>query len=405
MTNRRRPAHTVLTLVFIAGITTISAHAEEAVLHRFQSADPDPRLENILYLSAGVALVEAGYSSIRGNPGDSGVQARYLLATEYRVEGNTVTVTYDFRSMSGTEYSSTTLSAGLDVGLDQRIAEEIERLISAASLADVPSDDARIYGIGITEGNGSPTTTPAPAGTASVGATGGGEDTRRVPDKEAPTGRDRTTGGDDETGSVENASESSPSSNRSPSDEDTEPDAVRTVPESVVPEQTTSRPVSRRNTPWDVTIHGGGAFILGDAADLLQYGGGGRFSLGYTPHRNSPGISYRVNTEVYRYRTVPNVRGGALSIVSVAPAVDAILFSSEGAFFGIEGSAGVAVISVTTSEKLMAKSVPFLVVYMHGGLSVTRHLVAGFGIGWKSIFEGGMIIHEIMPSLSLSVPF
>ena len=63
--------------------------SEELVLHRFVSSAQNSRLEEILYLDAGVELTKEGLSSTRVAGGH-----RYVLVSEYTTSANTVKLHY-----------------------------------------------------------------------------------------------------------------------------------------------------------------------------------------------------------------------------------------------------------------------------------------------------------------------
>ena len=134
---------------------TASLTAAPLVWHVFSSANPDVRMERILYLSAGVALVEAGYSSVQDTAGTTGRWA-YILETEYRLTDASVRVDYALRSADGQELADTTVVADLDVDLDQQIADAVDDLLRDAALPRLESPDAEIGGFGIAGGAGTP---------------------------------------------------------------------------------------------------------------------------------------------------------------------------------------------------------------------------------------------------------
>ena len=118
--------------------------AEETVLHRFASGAPDRRLEDILYLNAGVELTKAGFTSTR-KEGDH----NYLLMTEYRVSGGTAAVGYTLFSSDASDrpLAAADFSATIDHEFGKRIAGAVARTLALAQIRTRPAPNAEIRGL------------------------------------------------------------------------------------------------------------------------------------------------------------------------------------------------------------------------------------------------------------------
>jgi hypothetical protein len=119
----------IKTFLLIGFLTTIIffnplyVWSEETVLHLFKAQNADPRLEDLLYLSAGVALSEKGLSSTRNTE-----KADYILLAEYATSESTVGIRYSvfLHSVSGRVLAT----EDVDLPIDYRFDEKIMRTIT-----------------------------------------------------------------------------------------------------------------------------------------------------------------------------------------------------------------------------------------------------------------------------------
>lgn len=149
----------VVVSLLVVSIFPPCLHGEEIVLHRFESPEPDSGLEDVLYLSAGVRLMQAGFSSARDEAG-----ARYVLLASYRWRaGGRVLIRYTLTVPAEPDRSLTELELEfpLDHDLDERISAAVDRLFREAEISPVASPDARI--IGLLSGPPASRSVPGPA--------------------------------------------------------------------------------------------------------------------------------------------------------------------------------------------------------------------------------------------------
>ncbi len=108
--------------ITLATLFSFGSYAE-SVAHRFESEEPDPRTENILYLAAGTALSSMGFSSTR----EAG-RSDFILHARYAQRNDEVSVIYDLYSNNEILLSEKTLVVPLDHQLDIRIGETLTEL-------------------------------------------------------------------------------------------------------------------------------------------------------------------------------------------------------------------------------------------------------------------------------------
>jgi hypothetical protein len=118
--------------------------AGETMLHRFDAKEQDSQLEEVLYLDAGVALSQAGFSSTRkeGSPD-------YILLTEYAYADNKVKIRYTlFRpNAPGHELAAADYDLAIDYDLDEQITNAVQQVLKMADIKGAPSKKAEIEGL------------------------------------------------------------------------------------------------------------------------------------------------------------------------------------------------------------------------------------------------------------------
>lgn len=133
----------------IAGLAAPPAGADGAeagrvVAVRFESAEPDPELESVLYLSLGIALADRGYPSAR-----EGGQKDLLLVVAYAMDGEVViarlTLVADMGK--GTELASAEARLRLTLELDVDLEAALDALLAGASLEPREEAVAEIGGL------------------------------------------------------------------------------------------------------------------------------------------------------------------------------------------------------------------------------------------------------------------
>ena len=142
--HRSRIPYPVCLALMVCMLVPHVASAQDLVLHRYVGMETDEQLEELLYLAAGVALIQQGLSSTREAP-----TADLLLLTHYSTHSNTVDLNYNlFRETSGgSSLGNVVITLPIDHGLDSTIADALWLLFETAGMAGSPSPDAKIFGL------------------------------------------------------------------------------------------------------------------------------------------------------------------------------------------------------------------------------------------------------------------
>ncbi len=129
--------------LFLTSIPPVLS-SEGVVLHRFSSVQPDRQLEEVLYLAAGVALMQAGLTSTREGDG-----ADYVLEVQYSSKKDETELRYTlYRPQSPKDVlADMTVDLPVDDTLDARVATGVHRLLQTAGIEAVPSPHAHIEGL------------------------------------------------------------------------------------------------------------------------------------------------------------------------------------------------------------------------------------------------------------------
>lgn len=133
-------------LLALAGFSwlALSASADNLILQRFVSENPDAELESVLYLTAGVALADLGYSSA-----EASTRADYILTATYSVRGSEADIRLSLADARGMELAFVDASLHLGLSFDVELSEAIGRLVQLAALdsTEAESPDTSIGGL------------------------------------------------------------------------------------------------------------------------------------------------------------------------------------------------------------------------------------------------------------------
>ena len=118
--------------------------SEEVVLHQFKSINPDQGFEDILYLTAGVELTKAGFTSTRisDNP-------NFVLKIEYRLDELKAEVRFSLYPVKDLTkvLAEREETFPLDYSLEERVSSVVRTLIQQAGLSPKPNEEAKIEGV------------------------------------------------------------------------------------------------------------------------------------------------------------------------------------------------------------------------------------------------------------------
>jgi len=140
----RRSVHRlVIALACLCAFTGVAA-ADGLIVQRFSSALPDAELESALYLTAGVALADMGYSSATASP-----RADYILTIEYAVRGSEADIRLSLAAAKDEGVVLAAIDGLLHLGLtfDAELSDALARLVEAAALVP-PAEGSPATSIG-----------------------------------------------------------------------------------------------------------------------------------------------------------------------------------------------------------------------------------------------------------------
>ena len=367
----------VILLFFFFG--TVSLFSAPVVRHTFHSSTPNNEFEKVLYLAAGVALVEAGYSSALELT-DLQSSVVYRLHCDYLIRDGAVTVNYSFRSVVGRELSSTILETQLGVYLDREITAVVDRLLNAAGLPRLDSPYARIHGFGT---GPVPVPEPAPAETTPSDE---GSDTTADGDQQD------VQEGDDFQEDVAVETDETDETDKSPEIEEERPGRDRGEAGDTTPR-------------WHLSSGGGTSFIIGEAAELFRNSVFGRLAVEYTPERTGVDLSYGFSGTLHRIYTNDNVSGGKLCITTLGPSLGIGIVPEAIADIRAVLTAGPAIISVQDTDGDLTKTVSHVEVATAVSVPLHSRFAAGLSVGWIFVFEGDIIMQGLATALVAKFTF
>lgn len=126
----------VLTLLFMMAMLY-----PQSVAHRFEAAERNKLVENILYLAAGTGLSGMGFSSTRTER-----NAEYVLVTDYEQREENIAIVYTLLDAVRNPVSQKRLLAPLDHQIDTAISNTLRVLFE-----DAQTDGGNIDSAGITD--------------------------------------------------------------------------------------------------------------------------------------------------------------------------------------------------------------------------------------------------------------
>ncbi|MEX2444311.1 MAG: hypothetical protein WD492_11930 [Alkalispirochaeta sp.] len=356
------------------------AGAEELVLHRFTSATPSHEIEEILYLTAGVELVEAGLSSSRTADVD---RADYVLNTVYRITGETVELRYRLQRTeppeAGVGAGELSITVSLDSNLDGNIGRAIERLLAAASVERLPNQEARIAEY-----------SQAPAGVADS-ASGDEPGQERLPKSMRPP---------EELDQPDQREELEPSRTDDLPDDSASPPTPESPEEQNPPDQSVAE--LDRSSGLRLTLFGGSVFPLGEAHTVFRGGVAGGLSAGFGRARS--GVEVILGAHITACRLFPDdgISGGALDMLAMGPEIRLDYGDPETVRLGGGVSAGVVAMSIVKSDARLTKVAPHAAAGITARVAVGSRISVGFGLNSFAVYEASLPLFGIVPEVRMA---
>lgn len=363
-----------LLLFFLAS----AAYARESVIQHFASASPDPAIEELLYFAGGVAVTGASFSSSRTShePAPATLESSlealrdrpdvaghdWLMAFEYQETGEALVLHIAIVDLSRDELRARHhATLPITVNLDTAIEQEVRQLIADAGLTQFTLRAGILEGVLSGAGSGSLRSTGDALGTGETGGMG-----RATP----PT--------------------------------ITETPQVPELPPQFPDEERRGTPLTRVSG-LESSIIGSGLFLVGEASDLFRYGAGVQFSVGYSSAGESRSTSYGARGAVYRIFADRDVFGGQLYLVSLGPDLHVSTIYRDPSRVTVRVSAGPAALAVVEEGETLAKLVPYVDAGATARLPLGKRISIGGELSLLAIFEEGLPLIGIAPSLLLGV--
>ncbi len=327
-------------------LAAAAAHAEESILQVFVSVEPDPRLEEVFYLAAGVELTRAGLTSRRTEVSvtdssgaiDPGLVARearrtdanfvLLMVYETRPSEVHIELLLDHSVFDG-PLAKRSMTSPLDLDLDSRVAAAVRALITEAGVERRRTERTAIEGFDLSP---------------------------RAPPIDPPAMEPRVT----------------------------DPG----LPEVSGPE---------------LAVTTAGILVVGDGTTFFRYGVAASLSGGYVPAGRAAGVFVGARGSVIRFLANAKVGGGTLSVVTAGPDVHVGSVYRSPARLAMRISGGYAAVIVAREEETLAKSVPFAEVGVFARLPIGRVVAVGMEINYLTVFEPGLPLMGLSPSVILSM--
>jgi hypothetical protein len=335
--------------------------AQETVLHQFSSAQPDPQLEEVLYLAAGVALLQGGLSSVR-----DGNQADYVLATRYTSTNDQAELRYTlYRPWLPEEVlADTSVVLPVDGALNTQIGTVVLRLLQIAGIQANPSPQASIQGL-----------LPAP----SVAGSGKGSESAAA--EPPPSGAVAAEQPATEAGAAE------------------EPGSGTTVAAKSVEEP----PREAWPVKFDSSISASGVLLFGTISEFLHYGAGGRLRAGVSWPQKSWTPTLGAEISFTRAFNDSGVSGGPLYL-STAGAMAQVGSGTSASYRAAVGlSGGAAMITVRAAGRAVTKTVPYADVAVQFGVPVGARVSLGVDVQVLAVFDDDLFILAVAPALTVRV--
>ncbi|MBN2445012.1 MAG: hypothetical protein JXJ04_26895 [Spirochaetales bacterium] len=136
----------ILLIIIIVIAIPFNLGAIETVLHQFRAAEPDPQLEDLLYLSAGVAFSQKGFFCTRKKGSED-----FILLTEYTSSESVVAIRYTLFGSGAGDHALATreFTLTIDYNLTEQITRAIMEVLQEADIKPVTTAEGEIDGVGI----------------------------------------------------------------------------------------------------------------------------------------------------------------------------------------------------------------------------------------------------------------
>ncbi len=355
----RRWAVCASAAVLLVTLIPSALGAQEMVLHRFTSVQPDPQVEEVLYLAAGVALVQAGLSSTR----EEG-SADYVLAAEYASGKDGTEVQYALYRPASPQsvLAEITVDLPVDETFDAAVETAVNRLLQTAGIQGNPSLQASIEGL-------------LPAAPAA-------SDSNSKPDTtvEEGTKPDATAGEATKPGLTVDGRGS--------------PGAGVTETPAPAPSSVASR------MSFDSSVSAAGVLLFGAITQFLHYGAGGLLRAGVSWPQKSWRPTLGAAVSLTRAFNDNGVVGGPLYLSTVGVMLQAGTGTSSAYLAAVALSGGAAMITVQTAAGLLTQTAPYADAALQFTIPVGRRVSMGIDVRFFAVFANEVTILAVAPAIT-----
>jgi len=351
-------AYSVISVIIILFVPCSLLYGE-TIQHRFSSQKQDPKLENILYVAAGIEFVQNGLSSTR----KESPTANYILSTQYSSTDGNAAVHYKFCSVSDPNKTLSELSfdVRIDSGFDTTVAISVRQVLKQAAIHFIPSPDATIDGIlSLLPKTKLPDPTPIASPNAEIMTV---EDNIPKTPELSPI---VTPGSKDPSGQKQNG-------------------------------------LSGQKHKFDLCFSTQGISLQGDITKFLHYGISGSLDAGFTWPDESWSFTLGGKLSIAILLNNAGVSGGPLFLSTVGPNI--VFGTGEKLPYKISGnfSAGAAILTIAASNEVLSKIVPYTDIGGSISIPIGRNLYTGLELGFLAVFNSDVLILGTTTALMLKM--
>ena len=341
----------------------VHVYSQSLVLHRFVAKKPDSKIEQLLYLSAGVELMRLGMSSTR-----DGSDENYVLRTDYAATRGTLKI--DYTLVRPGAHARTLAAEQATLPIDQNLGEEIaaaiRALVQKADLPVVPSTKAEIEGL---------------LPQASVSA---------APVATSPPGLPSRPAGAALSGAALSGTAVQP---------EPAPASARAKPAAIA----IGPPRKTLLLKFDSSVSAAGVLFFGRMTEYFHYGLAGLMTAGVAFPLASSTFGVGLDLSFIRALNDYGVIGGPLYLSTAG--VNLRYGTGSRSAFRLAGdlSAGPALVTVAAPGRTLVQTAPYGAVGVRAVVALGKHLSLGGEVRFLAIYANGLIIMGAVPAVTLHV--
>ncbi|MFW6288833.1 MAG: hypothetical protein ACOC2Q_03535 [Spirochaetota bacterium] len=153
----------------------------------------------------------------------------------------------------------------------------------------------------------------------------------------------------------------------------------------------------------DLSVLTSGLFVVGPASEFFSYGVAGTLAGGFTTPLNRIGVGFGARSSVIFALANAGVEGGSLYVVTVAPEARIGTPYRGPARLFTRVSGGAAIVIVSSEDSALAKTDLFAESGVGAHLPLGARFSIGLELNFMIVFEPGLPLMGISPSLTVSM--